>query len=163
MTYLNSLINTLNYWNGQVTSLNSQLKKLRKRKKDVNNVKASLNSVTNSNASNANINLHSARNNLASGISYTGKDSQLNSVLFDKDERTLGTDPNLTSGDYELQLELNDIENRISEVESELATANRNVINTNNAIAAEEKRIEEEAAAAAAAATAAKAAADKQT
>jgi len=146
MANLSSLRSDLNYWNGQVNAMNDKIKKLKRRRNDVDSVISTLKSTVNNNAGDVNSRMRSAGGKLDRAISYSGKGSQVNAILSGKDERTLGSDNNLTAANEELQRELNDINRKLGEAEDSLTTANRRVSDTRTAIAAEERRQREEAA-----------------
>jgi prefoldin subunit 5 len=142
---LSSLRSELNYWNNQVNELNNKIIRLKRRRSDVEGVKNALRSVASANAGDVNNKLRLSGGKLDSAIDYSGQDGRLQAILSRKDERTLGSDSNLTSSDSELQRELNDVNRKITEAENALAAAKRKVSDLKAAIAAEERREREAA------------------
>lgn len=146
MSSLSSLRSQLSYWNGQITGLNNKIKKLKARLKDVENVKKALQTTASGNSSDVNSKLRSTANKLDTAIDYSGKDGQLRSILSGKEEHGVGSDGSLTSADGELQREIRDINNKITEAENALASAKCKVSDIKSAITIEERRLREEAA-----------------
>ena len=147
MASLGSLRSELNYWNGQVNALSDKKRKLEKRRSDVEGAKSALRATASSNSSDVNKKISSAAGKLEGAIKYSDKDGQIGAILAGKDERDVGSDSNLASCDGELQREINDVNRQIAETDGALADARRRVGDIAAAIAAEERRMREEAAA----------------
>jgi len=142
---LGSLKKDLDYWNGQVNVLNDKIKKLKKRKGEVEGINSAFQSTVNNNISDINAKVRLARDKLDGAIDYPGKDATLDAILYGKEERTIGSDGNLTSANGELGREIKDINRQIDDAEGSLATAKYRVSDTKDAIATEERYQREEA------------------
>lgn len=140
MADLSYLTSQLRYWENQVNALNNKIKKLKRRKKDVQAVISNLKGTAPKNASDINGKLKQAALSLDMGINYSGRDSQINSIFSNKNDKGFG-DSNVSSANNELQRELNDIDRKIEEAQRELNRAKERVKEYKSAVAVEKAHL----------------------
>lgn len=138
MADLSYLTSQLRYWENQANSLNKKIKKLKRRKKDVQTVIGNLNSAASKNASDINSKLKQTANSLDAGIDYSGRDSQINSIFRNKNDKGLG-DSNISSAGNELQRELRDTDSKIEDAQREYSRAKDKVRDYKSAVAVEKE------------------------
>jgi len=143
MSTLSSLQSDLAYWNNRVDALKIEIESLKKRKTDVGNVKNILVSIAGSDSSMVNGQMQTAKSNLLFGIDYSNKNALLHSIFEAKEEQPATADADVSFADHNLKQELDNIENKLCDLNNDLNTATQKVSSIKSAIAAEERRIRE--------------------